>query len=218
MMARRQKCKHIALISITVCVLLAATAVYIDRRARVLNVPIRLTSGFRVESVFRVPRKADYRISVYCSSSADKSYLRKLLQGGNLIKVVVRGDGVLVPLYLFPEPLFRPGIVSTAEWGNIVFGQKEAGQDIADFTGDPATHYRISSSVIRPVPELDQMHPTVRVELDPLDLKGDLMLVALLAALSIASAAIALAATIACVIIRSRPNQAMELTASRRTA
>lgn len=55
------------------------------------------------------------------------------------------------------------------------------------------------------------MHPTVRIELDPLDLKGDLMLVALLAALSIVSAAIALAATIAYVIVLSRPNHAMEL-------
>ncbi len=125
-MTRRQKCKRIAWISIIVFVVLAGTAIYIDRRARVLKVPIRLTSAFRVESAFRVPRKADYRISVYCSSSADKSYLRKLLQGGNLIKVAVTGDGALVPLYLFPEPLFCPGIVSTAEWGNIVFGQKEA--------------------------------------------------------------------------------------------
>jgi hypothetical protein len=92
-------------------------------------------------------------------------------------------------------------IVSTAEWGNIVFGQNEASQDIANFAGDPAVHYRLSSSVIRAVPELDQMHPTVRLDLDPLDFKGDLMLISLLIPLAIACAALALAATIVYLIV-----------------
>lgn len=217
-MTRRQRIKRITAVAILLTAVLAATALYFDRRGRVLKEPIRLTSGFRLESAFRVPRKADYRISVYCSSPAEKTYLRKLLQGGNLIKVAVTAEGASVPLYLFPEPLFRPGIVSTAEWGNIVFGQNEAGQEIADFAGDPALHYRINCSVLRAVPELDQMHPRIRIELAPLDFKGDLLLSGLLIALSIASAAVALSGVIAYFIIQRRPNQAMEPTASRRTA
>jgi hypothetical protein len=176
--------------------LLVGAATWLARSARVVEAPIRLSSGFQIESAFRVPRKADYRISVYCSSGAEKDHLRKLLQGGNLVQIMVSGNGDAVPLHLFPEPLFRPGIVSTAEWGNIVFGRDEAGQDIADFAGDPAQHYQITCLVLRPVVELDRMHPVLRVELDPLFLKGDLMLICLFYALAVVCAVVALAAAI----------------------
>ena len=186
--------KWLALTFALLAALLVATATWLAYSARVLETPIRLTPDFRIESAFRVPRKADYRISIYCSSSLAKERLRQLLQGGNLVQIAVLRDGSPVPLHLFPEPLFRRGIVSTAEWGNIVFGQNEAGQDIADFAGSPAQHYKITCSVIRAVAELDQMHPVLRVELDPRFFNGDLMLISLFYALAVVCVVVALVA------------------------
>ena len=111
-----------------------------------------------------------------------------------MVQITVSRNGHAVPLHLFHEPLFRPGIVSTDEWGNIVFGQNEAGQEIADFAGDFAQGYEVTCSVVRPVAELDQMHPVLRIELDPLFFKGDLMLICLFYALAAVSAVIAIAA------------------------
>jgi hypothetical protein len=203
-MTARQRRKWLALTFASLAALLVATATWLAHSARVLETPIRLTPDFRIESAFCVPRKADYRISVYCSSSAAKEHLRQLLQRGNLVQIAVSGDGGAVPLHFFPEPLFRPGIVSTAEWGNIVFGQNEAGQDIADFAGDPAQHYKITCSDIRAVAELDQMHPVLRVELDPLFFKGDLMLICLFSALAVVCAVVALAAAIHYFAVREK--------------
>jgi hypothetical protein len=138
-MTPRRTRKWLAIVFALVALLLVVAATWLGRSARVLEMPIRLTPEFRVQSAFRVWRKADYRISVYCSSPAEKEHFRKLLQGGNLVQITVSGNGDAVLLHLFPEPLFRPGIVSTDEWGNIVFGQNEAGQDIADFAADPGS-------------------------------------------------------------------------------
>jgi hypothetical protein len=193
-MASRRTRKWLAIAFALVALLLVAAATWLGCSARVLETPIRLTPGFRVQSAFRVWRKADYRISVYCSSLAQKEYLRKLLQGGNLVQITVSRNGDAVPLHLFPEPLFRPGIVSTDEWGNIVFGQNEAGQEIADLAGDFAQRYEITCSIVRPVAVLDQMHPVLRIEPDPLFFKGDLMLICLFYALAAVSAVIAIAA------------------------
>ena len=66
--------------------------------------------------------------------------------------------------------------------------------------------------------ELDQMHPALRVELDPLFLKGNLMLICLFYAVAVVCAVVALAAAIHYFAAREKPNQAIELTASRRTA
>ncbi len=193
-MASRRTRKCLSIAFALVALLLAAAATWLGRSAHVLKIQIRLTPDFRVQSGFRVWRKADYRISVYCSSPAKKEHLRKLLQGGNLVQIAVSRNGDAVRLHLFPEPLFRPGVVSTDEWGNIVLGQNEAGQDIADFAGDPAQHYEITCSVVRPVVELDQMNPVLRIDLDPLFFKGDLMLICLFYALAAVSAVIAIAA------------------------
>jgi hypothetical protein len=95
------------------CAFLVLTAVFgsaafwLNYSAHVLAVPVRLTPGFQSQVAFRVVRKADYRISVFCSSSADKEYLRKLLLGGNLVSIAVTRNGDALPLYLLPEPLFR---------------------------------------------------------------------------------------------------------------
>jgi hypothetical protein len=137
----------------------ASAAFWLYCSAHGLAVPIRLTSGFQSQITFRVVRKADYRISVFCSSSADKEYLRKLLLGGNLVSIAITRNGHGVPLNIFREPLFRPGIVSTAEWGNLIFGLEEVGQEIAEFAGRPGGRYQMTCKVIRPVKELDQMHP-----------------------------------------------------------
>jgi hypothetical protein len=143
-----------------------------------------------------VPRRAEYRISIYCSSSTEKEHFRKLLQGGDLVQIALSADGSAVPLQFFPEPLLRPDSISTAEWGNIVFGPNEAGQDLAGFAGVPSLAYRITYSVRRPVAELDRMQPTIRIRLDPQELEGDLLLVGLLAALSVGTAVIAIVAAI----------------------
>src|SRR2546430_14652678 len=126
--------KWMAIILAAIAGLLLTTAVWrIGRGSPVLSWPIRLVSDFGLQREFRVSRKANYRISVYCSPLAEQEHLRKLLQGGNLVRVALAENGTAVSLDYFPEPLFRPGIVSTAEWGNVVLGPYEAGQEIADF-------------------------------------------------------------------------------------
>ena len=75
-------------------------------------------------------------------------------------------------LHSFPEPVFRPGVVSTAEFGNLGFAQDWISQDIADFTGDPGKLYTITCSVIRPVAKLSSTRPTLIVGLDPLEIEG----------------------------------------------
>ena len=187
------------------------------RSNRVLWWPIHLSTDFRLQQEFRVWRKADYRISVYCSASADQEYLEKLLQGGNLVQIAVAENGTAVSLSLFSEPRFRPGIVSTDEFGNIVLGGNQVGQDIADFAGDPAKHYTITCSGIRSTPELDQMHPKLTIALDPLEGKSDMGLTLLLWLAAAASAIVALVAAIIYVSIRKKqPNQSLEPTAGRR--
>jgi len=185
--------------------LLLAIAVWgIGRGNRALSWPIRLVNNFTLQRQFHVWRKAHYRISVYCSSSAEQERLRKLLQGGNLVQVRLAGNGTEVSLDYFPEPLFRPGIVSTAEWGNIVLRPDEAGQDIADFSGDPATYYQITCSTIRSVPQLDQMNPKLTIALDPLELKSDMGLNILLFLATAVSAILALVASVVYVSISQR--------------
>ena len=195
-MTARQKRMWIGSASGLLTIVFILTAMWIDRCGRGVSWPIRLTSEFRSQFGFQLPRKATYRVSVYCSSAAEKEYLRKLLEGGNLVKIAITGNGSPVALHFFAEPMFRPGGFSTAQWGNIVFGPNETGQDLAVFDGDPAVKYLITCSVIRPVAELDQMQPRLVVRLDPLELKGDLMLIGLLYPLAFVSGVIALVASI----------------------
>ncbi len=190
--------KWLAIVLAATAGLLLTTVVWrIGYGSPLLSWPIRLVSDFRLEQEFNVWRKASYRISVQCSPLAEQEHLRKLLQGGNLVQLALVENGTAVSLDYFPEPVFRPGIVSTAEWGNIVLGPGEAGQDIADFAGDPRKHYRITCSAIRFVPELDQMHPRLIIALDPLEEKGDMVLNLFLV---LATAALLLLALIAAVI------------------
>ena len=103
-----RRAKKAAILFAVVALLFVAPATWLVRSARVLEIPIRLTPNFKVESTFRVWRKADYRIAVYCSSPLEKEQLRKLLQGGNLVQITVSANGDSVVLHLFPEPVFRP--------------------------------------------------------------------------------------------------------------
>jgi hypothetical protein len=98
--------------------------------------------------------------------------LKNILQGGNLISVSLQEERTPVELHYFPEPVFRPSVVSTAEFGNLGFAQDWISQDIADFTGDPSKLYTITCSVIRPVAELSSTRPTLIVGLDPLEIEG----------------------------------------------
>jgi hypothetical protein len=185
--------------------LLIISSVWIIQRSeRVLSWPIRLSTNFRLQEQFRVWRKADYRISVYCSVAAEQEHLVKLLQGGNLVQVAITENGTAVSLHFFPEPLFRPGIVSTDELGNVVLGGGEVGQDIADFAGDPAKHYTLICSTIRSVPELDQMHPRLNIALDPLEGKSDMGLILLLWLCAALSVILALVASVMYVAVRKR--------------
>ena len=174
------------------------------RSDRVLSWPIQLSTDFKLQQEFHVWRKADYRISVYCSVLAEQQHLIKLLQGGNLVQVALAENQVPVSLDYFPEPVFRPGIVSTDELGNIVLGGDKVGQDIADFAGDPAKHYTITCSTIRSAPELDQMHPKLTIALDPLERKNDMGLILLLWFAACASAIAALVSAVIYVAIRKR--------------
>ena len=183
---------------------IVSSAWVIWRSNRVRSWPIRLSTDFRLQQEFHVWRKATYRISVYCFASADQEYLKKLLQGGNLVQIALAENGTAVSLYLFPEPRFRPGIVSTDEFGNIVLRGDEVGQDIADFTGDPAKHYTITCSGIRSAPELDQMHPKLAIALDPLEGKSDMGLIGLLWVAAAACGIVALVAAIMYVLIRKK--------------
>jgi hypothetical protein len=176
----------------------------VSRSNRVLSWPIRLSTDFGLQQEFRVWRKARYRISIYCSASAEREDLEKLLQGGNLVQVALKEDGTAVSLDFFPEPVFRPGIVSTDEIGNVVLGGDEVGQDIADFAGDPAKHYRVTSTTIRSVPELDQMHPRLNIALDPLEGKSDMVLILLLCLSTVLSAVLALVASVIYVATRKK--------------
>ena len=58
------------------------------------------------------------------------------------------------------------------EGGNLGFAQDWISQDIADFTGDPKKAYSITCSVIRPTVELASTHPTLIVDLDPLEIEA----------------------------------------------
>ncbi len=162
------------------------------RSNRVLSWPIQLSTDFKLQQEFHVWRKAHYRISVYCSALAEQQHLKTLLQGGNLVQVALAENQAAVSLDYFAEPVFRPGIVSTAEWGNIVLGGDKVGQDMADFSGDPAKHYIITCSTIRSAPELDQMHPKLTIALDPLEGESDMVLNLLLWCAAAVSAIVAL--------------------------
>ena len=176
----------------------------LGRGDRALSWPIQLVNKFTLQRQFDVWRNARYRISVYCSGSAEREHVRKVLQGGNLVRVELAENGTAVPLDYFPEPLFRPGIVSTAEWGNIVLGPDEVGQDIADFSGDPAKHYQVTCSTIRSVAELDQMYPKLVIALDPLEGKGDMFSNLFLLVATAAAAILALVASVIYVAIDKR--------------
>src|SRR4051794_40486499 len=77
------------------------------RSNRVLSWRIQLSTDFKLQQEFHVWRKADYRISVYCSALAEQQHLKKLLQGGNLDQVALAENQVPVSLHYFPEPVFR---------------------------------------------------------------------------------------------------------------
>jgi len=141
---------------------------------------------------------------VYSSSSAEQEHLEKLLQGGNLVRVELTESGTAVPLDYFPEPLFRPDITSTDEWGNIVIGPDEVGQDIADFSGDPAKHYHVMCRTIRSVPELGQMHPRLVIALDPLEGKVEMVSNLFLLIATAAAAILALLASLIYVALHKR--------------
>ncbi len=194
--------------------MLATTAWSIGRGDRTLAWPIQLRDNYRLQRQFHIWRNGRYRISVYCSSSPEQERLKKLLQGGNLVKVDLKENGIAVLLDYFPEPLFRPGIVSTAEWGNIVLGPNEVGQDIADFSGDPSKQYEITCSTIRSVPALDEMYPKLVIRLDPPELQRDLEVNLSLQLGIVVSAVFALVASIIYVSIRNpKPNQSLQPTA-----
>src|SRR4051812_320405 len=98
--------------------------------------------------------------------------LHKILQGGNCFKVDLTERGAPVKMYRFSEPVFRPGIVSTDEDGNLGFAEDSISQDVGVFTGYPKKAYTITCSVIRPVDELVSTHPTLIIGLDPLEVEG----------------------------------------------
>jgi hypothetical protein len=71
-----------------------------------------------------------------------------------------------------------------------------AGQEIADFAGRPGGRYQMTCKVIRPVEELDQMRPQVRVALDPMFFTGDLILIGVFIVLAVITGTIGLVAAV----------------------
>jgi hypothetical protein len=137
-----------------------------------LAIPIPLQSGFSTLQEFHVRSKAQYRIELRCSRTMPFEQLKHALQGGNLIAVTMSENGAPIQLRYLAEPRFRPGIVSTDEFGNLGFAQAWISQDVAVFAGDPQRLYKLSCSVVRPVAELTITSPTLIVALDPLEVEG----------------------------------------------
>jgi hypothetical protein len=153
--------------------LIIAAVFWIRGSQEALKSPVELRPGFSLTRTFRVPNKARYRIEIeYSRSSMPFERLHKILQGGNCFKVDLTERAAPVKMYRFSEPVFRPGIVSTDEDGNLGFAEDSISQDIGVFTGYPKKAYTITCSVIRPVDELVSTHPTLIVGLDPLEAEG----------------------------------------------
>jgi hypothetical protein len=164
--------KRIAIACLAIGCILVASLFWVGRGQEPLSCAVDLRPDFSVTRTFRVSADAEYRIQIRCSRNIAFEKLKTILQGGNLISISLAEDGTPAQLRYFPEPVFRPGVVSTAEFGNLGFAQDWISQDIGDFTGHHARTYTITCSVIRPVDELRSTRPTLIVGLDPLEVKG----------------------------------------------
>jgi hypothetical protein len=164
--------KQVAIACLALGGILIAAVFWIGGSQEALSSPVELRPGFSLTRTFRVHAKARYRIEIRCSRSIPFEKLQKILQGGNLISISLLENGTPVKLDYLPEPLFRPGIALAYELGNLGFTQDWISQEIAIFTGDPKRPYTITCSVIRPVDELVSTHPTLIVDIDPLEGEG----------------------------------------------
>ena len=161
-----------AIVCVAIGCVLVGAIFWIGRSQEALSSPVELRQGFSLTRTFRVRAEAAYRIEIRCSRTMPFESLKKVLQGGNLISINLQEDRTPVQLRYFQEPVFRPGIVSTDEFGNLGFAQDWISQDIAGFTGHPNKLYTITCSVLRPVEEPASTHPTLIVGLDPLEIEG----------------------------------------------
>jgi hypothetical protein len=171
-MPRTMHMGYVALILALFAILSAALARWIDVSGEVLNIPITVRSGYTGTRVFRVPVKAQYRIGVECSRSVPFEILKSLLQSGNLVDISVQRGGRALELAYFAGPVFERGVESTAEFGNLNFGNKSIGQDIAYFAGEPGEPYTIVYTVVRTVDELASTNPTLVIYFDPREAIG----------------------------------------------
>jgi hypothetical protein len=211
--------KWSAIACLTIGCILIATVFWVDRGQEPLSCAVDLRHDFSVTRAFRVAADAAYRIEIRCSRNMPFEKLQKILQGGNLISITLSEDGTPVQLQYFPEPVFRPGVVSTAESGNLGFAQDWISQDIADFRGHPNKMYTITCSVIRPLEELRSTRPTLIVGLDPLEIKGrafgSLLLFAAALLCFILSAVFGAAFLFVRRRAKTRPNQSLQPTSGR---
>ena len=163
--------KRTAIASLALGGILVAAIFWIGRSQEAFSAPVELRAGYSLTRTFRVRAEAAYRIEIRCSRTIPFEKLKTTLQGGNLVSISLLENHTPVELHYFAEPVFRPGIVSTAESGNLGFAQDWISQDIADFTGHPKKDYTMTCSVIRPVEELGSTQPTLLVSLDPLEVE-----------------------------------------------
>ena len=145
-----------------------------------LSVEIPLQSGFTTTHEFHIPSKARYRIELRCSRTMPFDQLKRALEGGILVSITMSDNGAPMQLRYLAEPHVRPGVLSSAGTGNLGFAQAWISQDIAVFAGYPERLYKLSCSVVRPVPELAITKPTLMVALDPLEVEGAAMATSLL--------------------------------------
>lgn len=110
-------------------------------------------------------------------------------------------------MYYLPEPVFRPGIVSSEEFGNLGFAEDWISQDIAEFTGDPSKIYTITCSVIRAIEELNATRPTLLVGLGPIETEERAVGCAMLLAAALISGLLSFIFGLVSLYLRRRANR-----------
>ena len=138
----------------------------IDTSGIVLRVPLEQSSETKTHE-FTVPITAQYRVGVECSRNLPLERLEPLLRQGNLVEVGLHSGPAPVTLNYFPKPQMSQSADSSAQLGNLNFGEHTVGQDIVYFNGSRGEKYEVSCTVIRPLGELSGTNPALIVYLDP---------------------------------------------------
>lgn len=133
----------------------------------VLSWPVELKSGVSFQRQFRVLETANYRIEIRFERSLEFERMKKLLLGGYVTKIELLESGTPADLHHFPGY-----VLPSAQAPNLGFASTWVSQDIAEFKGHPRSMYTLNCTVVRPVEELNRTHPTLFVQLGPLEVEA----------------------------------------------